>query len=200
VFERFAESTRKAIVLAQEESRVLGHRQIGAQHLLLGVVRVERAILPVRAEDIRARIGRGPGALVGQVPFTAAAKAALDRAVTDALSRGHVLVLPAHVLLGLADEPEAALASGVASERLRAAAERRLEAIAAAPFDLDDEIRAGGPVPVWVGDRELPIGDLGNPGVDGRILLAMLALGGRSAALLRGHGVDETAVRQHLPS
>jgi hypothetical protein len=42
------------------------------------------------------------------------------------------------------------------------------------------------------------IGDLGNPRVDGRILAAMLAMDGRSAALLREHGLDEAAVRDRL--
>jgi hypothetical protein len=37
---------------------------------------------------------------------------------------------------------------------------------------------------VWLGDRELPIGDLGHPRVDARLLLAMLANDRPSAALL----------------
>jgi hypothetical protein len=51
---------------------------------------------------------------------------------------------------------------------------------------------------VWLGDRELPIGDLGHPRVDARLLLAMLANDGPSAALLRERGVDEAAVRAAL--
>ncbi|MEA2255029.1 MAG: hypothetical protein QOG35_1074 [Solirubrobacteraceae bacterium] len=200
MFERFAPSARQVVALAQEEARALEHHHVGAEHLLLGVVRVERAILAAGPDDIRARIGRGPGGVPGWVAFTGAAKAALERAANEALRRGHPLVVPAHLLLALAAEPEALLASGSAPDRLRAAAERRLEATAIPRFDLEATMRAGAPIPVWLGDRELPIGDLGNPRVDGRILLAMLALGGRSAALLRGHGVDETAVRQDLPS
>ena len=45
-------------------------------------------------------------------------------------------------------------------------------------FDLDRAVRDGGPVAVWLGDRELPIGDLGHPRVDARLLLAMLGQGG----------------------
>jgi hypothetical protein len=59
--------------------------------------------------------------------------------------------------------------------------------------DLD---AAGDPVPVALG-RDL-IGDLGNPRTDARVLLAMLAKDGRSAALLREHGLDEAAVRGRL--
>jgi ATP-dependent Clp protease ATP-binding subunit ClpA len=61
VFERFTESARMVVVYAQEEARALGHPHIGAEHLLLGVVRVETAILPAGLDDIRARIGKGPG-------------------------------------------------------------------------------------------------------------------------------------------
>lgn len=65
-------------------------------------------------------------------------------------------------------------------------------------FDLDATIAEGGPVPVWLGDHELPIGDLGHPRVDAKVLLAMLAKGGGGAALLRQHGLDEGAVRAAL--
>ena len=65
-------------------------------------------------------------------------------------------------------------------------------------FDLDRAVRDGGPVTVWLGDRELPIGDLGHPRVDARLLLAMLGLGGASADVLREHGLDEAAVRGAL--
>ena len=49
-----------------------------------------------------------------------------------------------------------------------------------------------------VGDRELPIGDLGHPRVDARLLIAMLGLDRDSAKLLREHGLDEAAVRGAL--
>ena len=39
MFERFTESARMVIVLAQEEARKLKHDHIGSEHLLLGVVR-----------------------------------------------------------------------------------------------------------------------------------------------------------------
>jgi Clp amino terminal domain, pathogenicity island component len=212
VFERFSEGARMVVVFAQEEARGLGHPHIGAEHLLLGVVRVEHAILPAGVDDIRARIGKGPGTWSGQIPFTSGAKGTLERALREAMALGHTHVAPAHLLLGLADEPEAVLAAGATSERMRDAAMRRLAApqppsaphpgpVAPGPppeppRDLDDAIAAGGPVPVALG-RDL-IGDLGNPRVDGRILAAMLAMDGRSAALLREHGLDEAAVRDRL--
>jgi ATP-dependent Clp protease ATP-binding subunit ClpA len=171
VFERFSESARMVVVYAQEEARGLGHPHIGAEHLLLGVVRVEHAILPAGLDDIRARIGKGPGTWSGQIPFTAGARGTLERSVNEALALGHAHIAPAHLLLGLAEEPEAILAAGATTERIRAAAMRRLAA-SPAPVDLD--------------------------AADGRLLLAMLAKDGHSAALLREHGLDEAAVRDRL--
>ena len=126
MFERFSEPARLVVVYAQEEARGLGHPHIGAEHILLGVVRVEVAILPAGLDDIRARIGKGPGTWSGQIPFTSGAKSTLERAVGEALALGHTHVAPAHLLLGLADEPEAVLAAGATSERIRTAAMRRL--------------------------------------------------------------------------
>jgi hypothetical protein len=42
------------------------------------------------------------------------------------------------------------------------------------------------------------IGELGNPRVDGRVLLALLERRGAVAAWLRERGVDEQAVRRML--
>jgi ATP-dependent Clp protease ATP-binding subunit ClpC len=39
VFERFTESARQVVVLAQEEARGLRHGYIGTEHLLLGLIR-----------------------------------------------------------------------------------------------------------------------------------------------------------------
>jgi hypothetical protein len=201
MFERFTEPARQVVVLAQEEARTLGHHHIGAEHLLLGVVRVEPAILPAGPDDIRARVGPGPGATPTQIPFTSGAKGVLERASRQSDTMGHIAIAPCHLLIALADEPEAVLAAGATPEAMRAAALRRL---ASAPppkrprFDLDATIAEGGAVPVWLGDHELPIGDLGHPRVDAKILLAMLAKSGGGAALLRRHGLDEAAVRGSL--
>jgi ATP-dependent Clp protease ATP-binding subunit ClpC len=132
VFERFTERARMVVVYAQEEARALGHPHIGAEHLLLGVVRVETAILPAGLDDIRARIGKGPGSWSGQIPFTAGAKGTLERSVSEATALGHTHVAPAHLLLALAEEAEAILAAGATTERIRAAAMRRLAAPPAA--------------------------------------------------------------------
>jgi ATP-dependent Clp protease ATP-binding subunit ClpA len=172
VFERFSEPARLVVVYAQEEARGLGHQHIGAEHLLLGVVRVETAILPAGLDDVRARIGKGPGTWPGQIPFTSGARSTLERSVGEATALGHEHIVPAHLLLGLADEPEAVLASGATSERIRAAAMRRLASSPPPAADLD--------------------------AAHAELLLAMLAKDGRAAALLREHGLDEAVVRDWL--
>ena len=212
MFERFTERARLVVVYAQEEARGLGHRHIGAEHLLLGVVGVEQAILPAGLEDIRARIGEGSGGWSGQIPFTAGAKASLERAASEAQALGDADIEPAHILLGLADEPEALLAAGATSERMREAAMRRrsgepsplparapiapLGGPPRAAFELGAAIAGGDAVPVALGPELL--GDLGNPIVDGRLLVAILGKDGDGAALLREHGLDEAAIRARL--
>ena len=104
---------------------------------------------------------------------------------------------PGHLLLALAADPEAVELSSLDPARLRDEALRHL-VDAPQRFDLERALREGGPVPVWLGDRELPIGDLGHPRVDARLLLAILASAGPSAELLRTHGLDEAVVRAAL--
>jgi hypothetical protein len=110
---------------------------------------------------------------------------------------GHARVAPGHLLLALAADPEAVELSSLDPARLRDEALRHL-IDAPERFDLERALREGGPVPVWLGDRELPIGDVGYPRVDARLLLAILGKEGRSADLLRQHGLDEAVVRAAL--
>ena len=76
MFERFTDRARGAVVLAQEEARLLRHGFIGTEHLLLGVLRDDgcagaRALQPLGIEleatrsDIRDLVGRGPSAPLG---------------------------------------------------------------------------------------------------------------------------------------
>jgi ATP-dependent Clp protease ATP-binding subunit ClpC len=65
VFERFTESARQAVVLAQEEARTLKHDYIGTEHILLGLLREERGLgaralesLDITLEPVRSRVVR----------------------------------------------------------------------------------------------------------------------------------------------
>jgi ATP-dependent Clp protease ATP-binding subunit ClpA len=117
VFERFTERARAVVVLAQDEARVLKHKYLGTEHILLGLLRVEEGLaarvlesLDVTAEEVRAEVVRivGPGeeAITGQIPFTPRAKKVFELALREALSLGHNYIGTEHILLGLVRENE----------------------------------------------------------------------------------------------
>jgi ATP-dependent Clp protease ATP-binding subunit ClpC len=112
VFERFTERARQVVVLAQDESRRLGHDFIGTEHLLLALIGEEEGLaarvlagLGVTLEQGRAavvrRLGEGQQVATGQIPFTAAAKQTLELSLREALSLGHNYISTEHLLLGL---------------------------------------------------------------------------------------------------
>jgi ATP-dependent Clp protease ATP-binding subunit ClpC len=112
VFERFTERARQVVVLAQDESRTLGHDYIGTEHILLGLLREQEGLaarvlesLDLTIEEVRAQVvsivGLGDTAATGQIPFTPHAKEALEFSLREALSLGHDWIGTEHVLLGL---------------------------------------------------------------------------------------------------
>ena len=117
-------------MLAQEEARSFGHRAIGNEHLLLGLLRSSRGTA-ARAlesvgmhadrtrEDIRQLVGKGDGAPYGQIPFNPRTRRVLDLAGREAMSLGRDEVGTEHVLLALLTETDGAAAkvlSGAANE------------------------------------------------------------------------------------
>jgi ATP-dependent Clp protease ATP-binding subunit ClpC len=113
VFERFTESSRQVVVLAQDEARLLKHNYIGTEHLLLGLLREHECIaagvldsLGVSLEESRSQvariIGEGHEITAGQIPFTPRAKKALELSLREAQSLGHSFIGTEHVLLGIA--------------------------------------------------------------------------------------------------
>jgi ATP-dependent Clp protease ATP-binding subunit ClpA len=77
VFERFTESAREAVTLAQAEARALRHGYLGTEHLLLGVANVPESVgsrvlrrmgldpASIRAEVVRI-VGEGPASSLDQ--------------------------------------------------------------------------------------------------------------------------------------
>src|SRR5918997_4356290 len=68
MFERLTQRARKAVVLAQEEARSLGHNYIGTEHLLLGLVRENEGVaarilsnLDVDPDGVRSEVVRRLG-------------------------------------------------------------------------------------------------------------------------------------------
>jgi ATP-dependent Clp protease ATP-binding subunit ClpC len=135
MFERFTESARLALSLAQSEARDLRHNFIGTEHLLLGVLgcgddAVTEALdsYAVSPESVRTRvvelIGPGDADVGGKPPFTARAKKVLELSLREALAMGHDHITSAHVLLGILREGEGVGAQvleeqGVDADRVR---------------------------------------------------------------------------------
>jgi len=100
-----------AVAHAQEEARRGGGRQVGSEHLLLGLLGEEQGVAsqaltasgvwrdPARAAVAKER--RPDGARVDQIPFTADAKCVLERSLREAVRLGHNYVGTEHLLLGL---------------------------------------------------------------------------------------------------
>jgi ATP-dependent Clp protease ATP-binding subunit ClpC len=189
---------------ASEEAKLMRHAHIGTEHLLVGIARgddVAAGILhrfgldgeTARAEVVKLN-GMGETSPAGQLPYTPAAQDALEQTLEEAMRLGHETAEPGHILLAIL-RPQDALAR------------RILHNAGAAPRDLRAELtqrlgertlprEPGRPVTVWLDDAAL--GDLGNPNVDGRLLLELLQRRGAVAAWLRERGVDEAAVRRML--
>jgi ATP-dependent Clp protease ATP-binding subunit ClpC len=112
MFERFTDQSRRAVVLAQEESRRLDHNYIGTEHLLAGLRREERGAAAKALEsmditldavrgEIETLIGRGQQPPSGHISFTPPAKKCLELSLREALELGHNYIGTGHLLLGL---------------------------------------------------------------------------------------------------
>jgi ATP-dependent Clp protease ATP-binding subunit ClpC len=112
MFERFTDQSRRAVVLAQEEARLLDHNYIGTEHLLAGLAREKRGAgaraltsAGITLDAVRGRIetrsGRGQRPQSGHIPFTPRAKKCLELALREAVTLGHGAVSTGHLLLGL---------------------------------------------------------------------------------------------------
>jgi hypothetical protein len=111
-FTRFTDEARAAVVAAQEEARDAGNDEIGPGHLLLGLLDDEAgarvAALLTRSattDTVRATVTATlppPATEVpALIPYTAAARKALELTFRAALRLGHEHIGPEHVLLAL---------------------------------------------------------------------------------------------------
>jgi Clp amino terminal domain, pathogenicity island component len=112
MFERFTNQSRRVVVLAQEEARMLDHNYIGTEHLLLGLLHEGRgsAAQTLEAMDVTLKavrdqvieiIGRGQAQPSGHIPFTPRAKKSLELSLREALQLGDGYIGTGHLLLGL---------------------------------------------------------------------------------------------------
>ena len=109
MIERFSVHCREALTAAEREARSLKHAQIGTEHVLLGLLRVEESVaaqalrlMGVTHRKARRRIVRlldvGPARVEGPVTFTPRVREILEDAFTGAVwtqRLGQCLVDPA---------------------------------------------------------------------------------------------------------
>ena len=117
MFERFTNRARRAVVLAQEEARLLNHNYIGTEHLLLGLIHEGEGVaaqaleaLDVSLEAVRNEveeaIGQGPEPPAGHLPFSPRAKKVVELALREARQLRCNYIGTEHILLGLVREGE----------------------------------------------------------------------------------------------
>jgi ATP-dependent Clp protease ATP-binding subunit ClpC len=115
MFERFTDRTRRVVVLAQEEARMLDHNYIGTEHILLALIHegegvAARALaalgisLDATRQAVEDIIGRGQQAPPAHMPFTPRSKKVLELSLREALHLGSDRVGTGHVLLALLRE------------------------------------------------------------------------------------------------
>jgi len=193
MFKRFTPNARRIVLVATEEARGLGHRELGPEHLLLGALRSGGASeftlteLGLREGAVRARIGMrlprdaadaGTGADVtlcaGAVWALAAAVRLADDADEAQVGSGHVL----RALIDAAGAREVLADCQISGDAIRAALRRQ-------PADSDEQFAAA-----------VAAVDGGDPVAAARALIAIVLRRGPVAAWLAERGVDESAVRR----
>jgi ATP-dependent Clp protease ATP-binding subunit ClpA len=106
----YTEQGQQVLDLAKEEALSFNHYYIGAEHLLLGILREGSAAAPlteqgVTLEHVRAGllflIGRDRGNPDPGTPFTPEAQQILARAGTEAQAHGETAINPHHILYAL---------------------------------------------------------------------------------------------------
>ena len=115
MFERFTDKALQVIMLAQEESRRLGHNFVGTEQILLGLIGEGSGIafkvlksFKVNIKDARLEverlIGRGTGFVAVEIPFTPRAKKILELAMQQSKELQHSYINTEHLLLAIIED------------------------------------------------------------------------------------------------
>lgn len=112
MFEKYTEKARRIIFFARYEVSELGSKTIETEHLLLGLLREDEALISrflpkdIRGEVLRVQIERQTTrgekiATALEIPLSVEAKEVLASAAEESESLGHGNIDAAHLLLGL---------------------------------------------------------------------------------------------------
>jgi ATP-dependent Clp protease ATP-binding subunit ClpA len=127
MFERYTEKARRAIFFTRYEASQFGAEAIGAEHILLGLLREDKGLAirffshpEANIETIRKKIKASAGLQERvsesiDLPLSDAAKRALAFAAEESELLGHRHIGTEHLLLGLLRE-EGSLAAGILAE------------------------------------------------------------------------------------
>lgn len=128
MFERYTEKARRVIFFARYEASQCGANTIGAEHILLGLLREDKELaarfLPAGGEAIRKRIAASSGvqpyvSTHVDLPLAQEAKAALAFAAEEATRLEQPHIGTAHLLLGLLRVEKSAVAAWLSEGGLR---------------------------------------------------------------------------------
>jgi ATP-dependent Clp protease ATP-binding subunit ClpA len=111
VSERFTGQSQSALVLAQEECRLLGHTEVGTLHLVIALTMLADPVADVLGHDgITTEAARGQVTRMiapetnpsdGKVPLAPELTKTLEQSRREALRLGHDTIRPGHLLLAL---------------------------------------------------------------------------------------------------
>jgi len=113
MFQHFTDRAVKAIMLAQEETRRLGHNLVGTEQILLGLIGEGTGVaatvlnnlgvtLEAARTEVEKIIGRGSGAVPAEIPFTPKVKRIFEQSFKEANQLGHNYIGTEHLLLAIA--------------------------------------------------------------------------------------------------
>ena len=138
-FERFSESAKEVLTLAQREAERTDHSYIGTEHLLLGVIEQDglggkalKALglnLQAVREAIDAVVGSGGPTIIRQLIPTSRVKRVIEIAFEEARRERATYVGSDHLLVGLMIEgggiaPQVLAGMGVTVDKVRSEVER----------------------------------------------------------------------------
>ncbi|WP_274308601.1 ATP-dependent Clp protease ATP-binding subunit [Solibacillus daqui] len=126
MFNRFTQRAQKVLQLAQEEAIRLKHKEIGTEHILLGLIREGGGIAAKALEAINISpqmiesgieelVGKGTEEVGPIVHYTPRAKKVIELSLDESRKLGHAYVGTEHILLALIREGEGVAARVLAN-------------------------------------------------------------------------------------